>query len=66
MQTKINTERCKGCGLCVITCLKDLITMSEDLNKYGFSWAEITNIKNCSQCALCCQICPDIAIEIRE
>ncbi len=66
MQTKINTERCKGCGLCIITCPKKLITMSKKLNRSGFSWPEIKDVKNCNQCTLCCQICPDVAIEIRE
>jgi Fe-S-cluster-containing hydrogenase component 2 len=38
--------------------------MSEIFNKSGNSFAEITDIENCTGCALCCQMCPDMAIEI--
>lgn len=65
MQIKIDKKRCKGCGLCVITCHKKLITMSKKRNNSGFALPEIINIKKCNQCAMCCQICPDVAIEIK-
>jgi 2-oxoglutarate ferredoxin oxidoreductase subunit delta len=40
--------------------------MSELLNNSGHQFAEMTDIENCTGCALCCQMCPDIAIEIEN
>ena len=66
MQTRINKDICKGCGLCVLACPKKCIKLTKGFNGSGFKWAEITDIKKCNQCALCCQMCPDVAIEIKE
>jgi 2-oxoglutarate ferredoxin oxidoreductase subunit delta len=63
---KINSEKCKGCCLCVPECPRGLVHMSELFNKSGHQFAEMTDLENCSGCALCCQMCPDIAIEIEE
>ena len=38
--------------------------MSELLNSSGHTYAEIIDLSNCNRCALCCQICPDLAIQI--
>jgi NAD-dependent dihydropyrimidine dehydrogenase PreA subunit len=40
--------------------------MSELFNDSGHQYAEITDTDQCTGCALCCQICPDIAIEIED
>jgi NAD-dependent dihydropyrimidine dehydrogenase PreA subunit len=40
--------------------------MSELFNDSGHQYAEIIDIDQCTSCALCCQICPDIAIEIED
>ena len=38
--------------------------MSELLNSSGHACAEIIDLSECNCCALCCQICPDLAIQI--
>ena len=62
----IDSERCKGCCLCVAQCPLGNIRMSELFNKAGSHYAEIIDKDKCTGCALCCQICPDIAIRIQE
>jgi 2-oxoglutarate ferredoxin oxidoreductase subunit delta len=59
----INTERCKGCGLCITVCPKGGITISKQSNKSGYFPAEATG-SNCTGCATCAIICPDAAIEV--
>ena len=59
----INTERCKGCGLCVAVCPKKSIVISKESNKNGYFPAEATNV-DCSGCASCAIICPEAVIEV--
>jgi len=61
---EIDKERCKGCCLCVSECPRGNIRMSELLNSGGQTYAEIIDLNECNCCALCCQIRPDLAIEI--
>ncbi|MGB2809853.1 MAG: ferredoxin family protein [Sedimentisphaerales bacterium] len=59
----INTERCKGCGLCIAVCPKSSIIISKKSNKSGYFPAQASNT-NCTGCALCAIICPDVVIEV--
>jgi 2-oxoglutarate ferredoxin oxidoreductase subunit delta len=59
----INTERCKGCGLCVAVCPKGSIIISKKSNKSGYFPAEASNT-DCTGCALCAIICPEVVIEV--
>jgi len=61
---KIDTEKCKGCGLCVEACPKNVIVISEHPNKNGYLPAEVINDIECFGCALCAIMCPDAAIEV--
>jgi len=61
----IDTERCKGCGLCVTACPKDCIAISEKSNKNGYFPAE-TNNSSCTGCAMCAVICPETIIEVQR
>jgi len=59
----IDTERCKGCGLCVKVCPNNCITISETSNESGLFPATATN-EGCTGCAMCALICPDAAITV--
>ncbi|MHC4625317.1 MAG: 4Fe-4S dicluster domain-containing protein [Planctomycetota bacterium] len=60
---KIDTERCKGCGLCVSVCPKGGIVISTKSNKTGYFPAEPKN-SDCTGCATCAAVCPDVVIEV--
>ncbi len=57
-------ERCKGCGLCVLTCPRKLLVVSQRLNNQGYPVAELTKPEECNGCALCAEMCPDVVIEV--
>ena len=59
----IDTERCKGCGLCVTMCPKKSIEISEESNKNGYFPAQATNA-NCTGCGRCAIVCPEGIIQV--
>ena len=60
----INSERCKGCGLCVSVCPNSLIELGEEINTKGYHPAKIGKRSACIGCSACAKMCPDLAIEI--
>ncbi len=66
MKGKIEIDRqlCKGCGYCVITCPKGIIVIDGEFNSQGYYPAKVANPDGCTGCALCAQVCPDVAIEV--
>jgi 2-oxoglutarate ferredoxin oxidoreductase subunit delta len=61
----IDTERCKGCELCVVVCPKDGIAISKKSNKKGYFPAEPANA-DCTGCAMCAIVCPEGVIEVHR
>jgi 2-oxoglutarate ferredoxin oxidoreductase subunit beta len=62
---KIESVRCKGCGLCVVTCPKDLIHFSDELNDRGYNYVVFDGDPSlCGGCTLCAVACPDQGIEV--
>ncbi len=45
-------------------CPRGNIRISELLNSGGHAYAEIVDLGECTACALCCQMCPEVAIQI--
>ncbi len=61
------TDRCKGCGLCVDACPKKILTLNrEKINKKGHYPAEITDQSQCIGCAFCATMCPDCVITVEK
>jgi 2-oxoglutarate ferredoxin oxidoreductase subunit delta len=61
-QITIIKDRCKGCGLCVLYCPKEVLEMSKEINVKGNFIPQVKKIKNCIGCNLCFKFCPDFAI----
>lgn len=54
----INREWCKGCGICVAFCPKNVLEL-DDKDK-----ARAVRPEDCIACRFCEMLCPDLAIEI--
>jgi len=61
----IDTERCKGCGLCVVVCPKNCLAISKHSNKNGF-FPPQAKYTGCNGCAMCAVICPDATIQVQR
>jgi 2-oxoglutarate ferredoxin oxidoreductase subunit delta len=54
----IDTEECKGCGLCMEACPPRVLSLSERLNHYGYRNALYSG-SGCSGCGICFFACPE-------
>jgi len=61
---EIDAGRCKGCGLCVSVCPKNVLEIAATVNTKGYFPAFQARPEDCIRCALCCTMCPDVAITI--
>ena len=57
-QHHIVREWCKGCGICVAFCPKDVLALDEQ------DRAVVARPEKCICCQLCELRCPDLAIEV--
>ena len=52
----VDTERCKGCNLCVVACPLDVIALNKEVNMKGYNYAwqvKEDTCNGCSSCATC-------------
>lgn len=56
---EFNSEKCKGCGLCIEICAGKVLGLSGRKNAAGYRTAEVLNADKCSGCALCFYTCPE-------
>ena len=59
----VDSQRCKGCGLCLVFCPKKELKSSEKTNKKGYRYVEFAG-SSCTGCLRCALICPDTALKI--
>jgi len=60
----VNTERCKGCDLCVVACPSDVLELSQEVNSKGYNFTVVKNQDECTGCANCGYVCPDGCITV--
>jgi len=60
----IDIERCKGCGLCIAHCPRELLSLSPNLNSKGLHPVRISDPEQCTRCLNCTTMCPDVVISI--
>lgn len=61
----VDTERCKGCRLCVVACPKQVISLTQNkVNISGYSYAEPVHPDDCVGCSACGIVCPDGCITV--
>lgn len=61
-ELEFREDRCKGCGMCVAACPKEILEISSRINRSGYPVAGVTNIEACTGCCLCAEMCPDLVI----
>lgn len=60
MALLLESKRCKGCGICVAFCPKQVLALN-DLQKVA-----IVREEACVKCRQCEQLCPDYAIFVEQ
>ena len=60
----VDTERCKGCNLCVVACPLHVIALTKEVNVKGYNYAHQILEDTCNGCASCAQVCPDGCISV--
>lgn len=54
----LNSEECKGCGLCVASCPPKVLFLSPGLNRHGYHPAQYGG-HGCTGCGICYFACPE-------
>ena len=60
MSLTLHSERCKGCGICVEFCPKQVLTVNQ------FEKVEVIDEQECIVCRQCELRCPDFAIFVHQ
>ena len=61
----VDTERCKGCYLCVAACPTGVLALNgKEVNNKGYNFVCIKNPDDCIGCANCGLVCPDGCLTI--
>lgn len=60
----VDTERCKGCELCIESCPRNCISLSDGVNRKGYRYAVQAEAEVCNGCSSCGVMCPDGCITV--
>ena len=63
----VNTDRCKGCQLCIVACPKNVIALAQKkVNVHGYPYVEAVNPDDGIGCASCGIVWPDGCITVSK
>ena len=54
----VNTEECKGCGLCIEACPTQVLYLTQGFNTHGYHPSGYKG-EGCSGCGICFYACPE-------
>jgi len=60
----VDTEECKGCGLCVEACPQKVLGQTKQVNSRGYQYSFIEYPELCIGCSNCATVCPDTCITV--
>jgi 2-oxoglutarate ferredoxin oxidoreductase subunit delta len=60
----VDTERCKGCEVCIGACPTNVIELAQDVNGKGYHFAYMAQPEACTGCSNCAVVCPDGVITV--
>ena len=60
----VDTEKCKGCGVCIENRASNAIALAREVNGKGYNYAYMANPDNCTGCTSCATVCPDAVITV--
>jgi 2-oxoglutarate ferredoxin oxidoreductase subunit delta len=60
----VDSEVCKGCNLCVVSCPTQTLALNRDVNSMGYHYSYMENPDNCTGCTNCSTVCPDSCITV--
>jgi 2-oxoglutarate ferredoxin oxidoreductase subunit delta len=61
---RILEHYCKGCGLCVPACPKDILYLTDSIDSRGIHVVKAHEEIPCIGCGNCAAMCPDAALEV--
>lgn len=62
---QIDTDRCKGCELCVHACPQHVLHLSSTYNTRGYRPVTLDEATgSCTGCAICALVCPDMVFTV--
>ena len=60
---EIDTQKCKGCSVCIDKCPTGSIQLAKMVNNKGYHYAEMIG-EACIGCSNCAIVCPDSVITV--
>ncbi len=60
----VDTEKCKGCGVCIEVCPTHVIALHKQVNGKGYHYCYLLDKEGCVGCASCAIVCPDSCITV--
>jgi 2-oxoglutarate ferredoxin oxidoreductase subunit delta len=60
----VDIEHCKGCGICVVNCPTETLSLAKEVNGKGYNYAIMVRPDKCTGCTNCAVVCPDTVITV--